>query len=106
LQDYDAIWCTGGTTLAEAICLGIPAIVWAKNDRQLMMLGDLAQANGCYNLGSGTESQKHATEDALVHWLGPEGQETRQEQTRDGMKLIDGMGSDRVAQELWTLAKE
>jgi spore coat polysaccharide biosynthesis predicted glycosyltransferase SpsG len=104
LQDYDAIWCTGGVTLAEAICLGVPAVVWAQSDRQLMMLGDLARANGCFHLGNGSESERHATEDALVQWLGPEGQETRQEQTRDGRQLIDGMGASRIAQELWTLA--
>ena len=56
------------------------------------MVGDLALANGCYNLGIGPEADLGATEDALEQWLGPEGQETRQEQTRDGMQLVDGMG--------------
>ena len=43
--------------------------------------------------------------DALEQWLGPEGQETRQEQVRDGMQLFDGLGAQRVAQELWRLAQ-
>ncbi len=105
LQDYDAIWCTAGVTLAEALCLGIPAAVWAQNERQHRVVGDIALANGCYNLGLGAEAEEEATKDALEHWLGPEGQETRQEQTRDGMQLIDGMGASRVVQELWTLAQ-
>ncbi len=104
LQDYDAVWCTAGVTLAESLCLGVPAAVWAQNERQHRLVGDLALANGCYNLGIGTEADRMATEDALEQWLGPEGQETRQEQTRDGMQLIDGMGAGRVVQELWTLA--
>jgi len=104
LQDFDAIWCAGGTTLAEALCLGVPVAVWAQNERQHLMMGDIALANGCYNLGIGPEADLEATADALEHWLGPEGQETRQEQTRDGMLLVDGMGAGRVAQELWALA--
>ena len=69
------------------------------------MIGDIALANGCYNLGVGPEADMRATEDSLEQWLGPEGQETRQEQTRDGMLLVDGMGAARVAQELWALAQ-
>lgn len=105
LQDYDAVWCAAGTTLAEALCLGVPAAVWGENERQHRMIGDIALANGCYNLGLGTEAEEEATKDALEQWLGPEGQETRQEQTRDGMLLVDGMGASRVAQELWALAQ-
>jgi hypothetical protein len=78
--------------------------VWAQNERQHLMMGDIALANGCYNLGIGPEADLDATADALEHWLGPEGQETRQEQTRDGMLLVDGTGAGRVAQELWALA--
>lgn len=104
LQDFDAIWCAGGVTLAESLCLGVPVAVWAQNERQHRMIGDITLANGCYNLGIGPEADLGATEDALEQWLGPEGQETRQEQTRDGMLLVDGMGASRVAQELWALA--
>ena len=104
LQDFDAIWCAGGATLAESLCLGVPVAVWAQNERQHLVVGDMALANGCYNLGIGSEADLGATEDALEQWLGPEGQETRQEQTRDGMLLVDGMGASRVAQELWALA--
>lgn len=105
IQDYDAVWCAAGVTLAEALCLGIPAAVWAQNERQHRMIGDIALANGCYNLGLGAEADEEATKDALEQWLGPEGQETRQEQTRDGMQLIDGIGASRVVQELWALAQ-
>jgi spore coat polysaccharide biosynthesis predicted glycosyltransferase SpsG len=105
LQEFDSIWCAGGVTLAEAMCLGVPVAVWAQNERQHRMVGDIALGNGCYNLGIGSEASMDATEDALEQWLGPEGQETRQEQTRDGMLLVDGMGATRVVQELWALAQ-
>ena len=36
---------------------------------------------------------------------GPEGQDNRQEQVRDGMVLVDGMAASRIAQELWKLAE-
>jgi len=105
LQDYDALWCAGGLTLSEALCMGVPAATWGQNERQQLMLSDLARHGGCLDLGLGTEAGVDATRDALEQWLGPEGQETRQEQVRDGMALIDGMGASRVAQELWSLAQ-
>ena len=104
LQDFDALWCAGGVTLAEALCMGLPAAAWGQNERQGGILGDLAQANACFSLGVGTEADPVITAEALTQWLGPEGQETRQEQVRDGMQLIDGLGAQRVAQELWKLA--
>ena len=106
LKEFDAIWCAGGVTLAEALCLGVPVAVWAQNERQHRMIGDIALANGCYNLGLGPEADLAATGSALEQWLGPEGQETRQEQTRDGRLLVDGLGASRVVQELWALAAD
>jgi len=105
LPEFDALWCAAGLTLSEALCLGIPAATWGQNERQHLMLSDLARHGGCLDLGLGPEAEAAATRDALEQWLGPEGQETRQEQVRDGMALVDGMGAGRVAQELWSLAK-
>lgn len=105
LPDYDALWCAGGVTLSEAMCLGIPAATWGQNERQHFMLSDIALNNGCLDLGLGTEADVAATAASLAQWLGPEGQEPRQEQVRDGMNLVDGMGASRVAQELWSLTQ-
>ncbi|GEM_PF-219599 len=104
IQDYDAIWCAGGLTLCESLCMGVPVATWGQNARQQLMLSDIARIGGCLDLGEGTEADPEATAEALEQWLGPEGQETRQEQVRDGMALVDGMGASRVAQELWALA--
>jgi spore coat polysaccharide biosynthesis predicted glycosyltransferase SpsG len=104
IPEYDAVWCGGGVTLSEAMCMGIPAATWGQNERQHFILSDLALHNGCLDLGLGPEAAVEATADALAQWLGPEGQEARQEQVRDGMALVDGMGGNRVAQELWALA--
>jgi glycosyltransferase involved in cell wall biosynthesis len=95
-----------GVTLAEALCVGVPVAAWGQNERQARMIGDLALSNACYSLGTGTEADPRAVADALAHWLSPEGQESRQEQVRDGMALIDGMGASRVAQELWSLSQD
>jgi len=105
IPEYDAIWCSAGVTLAEALCLGIPASVWGQNDRQHAILADLALANGCFDLGLGSGADLAMVEEALAQWLGPEGQDNRQEQVRDGMALVDGLGASRVAQELWRLAE-
>lgn len=106
IQDFDAIWCAAGLTLAEALCMGVPAAAWGQNQRQARMIGDLAMANGCFSLGVGPEADGSVVAAALAHWLSAEGQESRQEQVRDGMAHVDGMGASRVAQELWNLAQQ
>jgi len=105
LADYDAVWCAGGLTISDCLCMGIPVAAWGQNERQHRVLADIALANGCLSLGVGPEADLRATEGGLENWLGPEGQETRQEQARDGMALVDGMGASRVAQELWSLVQ-
>jgi spore coat polysaccharide biosynthesis predicted glycosyltransferase SpsG len=105
IQDYDALWCAGGVTLSEAMCMGVPAATWAQNERQHFMLSDIALHNGCLDLGQGLEADPEATAASLAQWLGPEGQEPRQEQVRDGMALVDGMGGNRVAQDLWAMVQ-
>lgn len=105
LQDFDAIWCAMGLTLAEAVCLGVPIAAWGQNERQQGMIADLARANACIDLGLGPEADLKVVAESLGQWLGPEGQETRQELVRDGMNLLDGRGGVRVAQELWALAQ-
>ena len=106
IPEFDALWCAGGLTLSEAMCLGVPAATWGQNERQHFMLSDIALHNGCLDLGLGTEAAPAATAASLEQWLGPEGQEARQEQVRDGMALVDGMGASRVVQELWALAAQ
>jgi spore coat polysaccharide biosynthesis predicted glycosyltransferase SpsG len=106
LLDFDAIWCSAGVTLSETMCLGVPAATWGQNERQHLILGDLALHNGCFDLGIGPEADLDRTEEALAQWLGPEGLDNRQEQVRDGMALIDGLGASRIAQELWRLATQ
>jgi spore coat polysaccharide biosynthesis predicted glycosyltransferase SpsG len=105
IADYDAIWCSAGVTLSESLCMGVPVAAWGQNDRQQSILMDLAQTNACFNLGEGPLADLGATTDALTRWLGPEGQDARQEQVRDGMALVDGMGASRVAQALWRLCE-
>ena len=104
MRDFDAIWCAAGLTLVEALCMGIPAAAWGQNERQHRMIADVALHNGCFDLGVGPEADPRIVTEAVAQWLGPEGQDNRQEQSRDGMSLVDGMGAQRVARELWELA--
>jgi len=103
MPDFDAIWCAAGLTLVEALCMGIPAAAWGQNERQHRMIADVALHNGCFDLGLGPEADLRIVTEAVAKWLGPEGQDNRQEQSRDGMSLVDGMGAQRVARELWEL---
>jgi spore coat polysaccharide biosynthesis predicted glycosyltransferase SpsG len=106
IAEFDALWCSAGVTLAEALCLGVPAAVWGQNERQHSILSDLAMANGCFDLGIGPEADLAIVREALAQWLGPEGQDNRQEQVKDGMGLVDGLAASRVALELKRLAEE
>ena len=62
-------------------------------------------SNGRFDLGVGPEANLDIVREALAQWLGPEGQDNRQEQVRDGMALVDGMAAARIAQELWRIAE-
>ncbi len=104
LLGYDALWCSAGVTLTEALCLGIPVAAWGQNERQHRILADLAQASACFDLGIGPEVGLEITTKALEQWLGPEGQDSRNEQSRDGRFLVDGLGASRIAQELLALS--
>ncbi len=104
LPAFDALWCSAGVTLAEALCLGVPCAVWGQNERQHAILSDLALANGCFDLGIGPGADATIVRGALAQWLGPEGQDNRQEQVKDGMELVDGMAASRIVKELVQLA--
>jgi spore coat polysaccharide biosynthesis predicted glycosyltransferase SpsG len=104
LLEYDAFWCAAGLSFVEALCLGVPAAAWGQNERQHRMIADVALNNGCFDLGVGPEADLAIVTEAVARWLGPEGLDNRQEQSRDGMALVDGMGAQRVARELWDLA--
>jgi len=106
MPSFDAIWCSAGVTLAEALCMGIPATVWGQNERQHGILADLAMANSCFDLGVGPEADLGIVAEALAQWLGPDGQDNRQEQVKDGMALVDGLAASRIALELWKLAEK
>ncbi len=103
MLEHDALWCAAGLSFVEALCLGVPAAAWGQNERQHRMIADVALANGCFDLGIGPEADLAIVTEAMARWLGPEGLDNRQEQSRDGRVLVDGMGAQRVAQELWTL---
>lgn len=103
MLEFDAIWCAAGLSFVEALCLGVPAAAWGQNERQHRMIADVALHNGCFDLGVGPEAELASVTEALARWLGPEGQDSRQEQSRDGMTLVDGMGAQRVAKALWDL---
>jgi spore coat polysaccharide biosynthesis predicted glycosyltransferase SpsG len=105
LPDFDAIWCACGITQAECLYLGIPVAAWSQNDRQNRIIADIALEGACINMGFGPEADLAIVQEALANWLGPLGQESRQEQSINGMTLVDGSGASRVAQELWDLAK-
>ncbi len=106
IPHYDVLWCSGGVTLIDSLCLGTPVIAWGQNERQVQGLTELGQHGACFGLGEGPSADSRTVEDAIEHWLGPEGQESRQEQVAAGMGLIDGLGAMRVAKELWKLGEK
>lgn len=50
-QDADVIFCGGGGTLLEALCVGVPAIVMAQNAAEVRHAKSLADRGACWLAG-------------------------------------------------------
>ena len=88
----------GGTTTWERCFLGLPAIVCSISENQRKQTATLADRGVHFNLGNGSEVNSVMWRSALHSGLtNPVGLERC---AKLGMKLVDGMGVERVAHRL------
>ncbi|MGQ9862394.1 MAG: UDP-2,4-diacetamido-2,4,6-trideoxy-beta-L-altropyranose hydrolase [Thiobacillaceae bacterium] len=85
----------GGSASWERCCLGLPAIVLATADNQVVLSEILAQAGAQRYLGpAATVSPDRLTAEIIALFTQPE---SLISMSVSGMKLVDGLGAERVS---------
>lgn len=82
-EDADLVFCGGGGTLLEAMCVGVPAIVIAQNDAELRHAASLAERNACW-----------LSSQACWEFVSPI--ENREERSECAKACVDGLGAVRI----------
>jgi spore coat polysaccharide biosynthesis predicted glycosyltransferase SpsG len=83
LEDADLVFCGGGGTLLEAMCVGIPAIVIAQNEEELRHAKSLAQREACWLLDD-------------TSWEMVSQVSNRRWRSQRAQACVDGRGAERV----------
>jgi spore coat polysaccharide biosynthesis predicted glycosyltransferase SpsG len=83
LEDADLVFCGGGGTLLEAMCVGIPAIVIAQNEEELRHAKSLAQREACWLLDD-------------TSWEIVSQVNNRRWRSERAQACVDGRGAERV----------
>ena len=99
VQEYlwaDIAICGGGTTTLELACLGIPMITVVISDNQEPVCEFLEKAGAAINMGSGKHHLEERIQEALQKLMASG--HAVAELSHHSKKLVDGMGSNRVAQ--------
>jgi spore coat polysaccharide biosynthesis predicted glycosyltransferase SpsG len=102
MADHDLLLCSGGMTVLEAACIGLPTVVMSQNDREHeRRLVWQHWYSGMY-LGLWHEVKyKHITN--IVQWLRVN-PALCAEMSRNGQARVDGLGAKRVAQAIQNIA--
>jgi spore coat polysaccharide biosynthesis predicted glycosyltransferase SpsG len=98
LFSHDAIFCSGGITLFETLCVGTPAFVVSQVDHQARQACALEAQGAAFYLGSAESWDPDCMERILA--LEPS---SRRSMSRSGKSLVDGRGLKRILEELFGL---
>lgn len=104
MQDADLVVCSGGMTVYELAALGTPAVVLGQNAREEQRMRAFARHGTLRFLGLGpdvADEALFAAVQALLH----DGA-ARAEMSRNGRRLVDGMGATRAAEVVLGSARE
>ncbi|WP_422670903.1 hypothetical protein [Candidatus Methylopumilus planktonicus] len=82
-EEADIVFCGGGGTLLEALCVGVPTIVLAQNEAESRHAKSLAQRHACW-LGE------------KVNWEDVSQIENRKKLSRSAVACVDGLGAERI----------
>ena len=88
----------GGGTCWELAYLGIPSILFSTAENQRKTVEDLSNRGIAISLGSAEHMADWQIEDAVKSLA--KHQDRRREMSSRGMKLVDGLGAKRVAEEM------
>jgi UDP-2,4-diacetamido-2,4,6-trideoxy-beta-L-altropyranose hydrolase len=93
LADHDAVFCSGGVTLHEAMCVGTPAFVISQVEHQEDKAKAAESAGAAINLGQAKSWDKNRLPEIFKL-----GNESLQTMSTAGKKCIDGKGLKRVVE--------
>jgi spore coat polysaccharide biosynthesis predicted glycosyltransferase SpsG len=82
-ENADIIFCGGGGTLLEALCVGLPAIVMSQNDAEINHAKSFVQLQACWIID-------HVT------WEIVSQVKNRKMLSVNALKCVDGLGAERV----------
>lgn len=94
----DLAFGSGGVSTNERLCLGLPAVVTATSRSQERSARDVEAAGGHRFLGNAPELNADAYASALDELLGAPA--TLRAMSETGMQIVDGQGTERVADHL------
>ena len=101
LWEHDAVICSGGVTLHEAIAVGTPAFVISQTEHQQSKARFVEKSGAAVNLGVGNEYDIEKLREALGL-----GKTKLASMSLKGKKLIDGRGVFRVTEAITQLVKK
>ena len=88
----------GGSASWERCCVGLPAILIAVADNQMMPAAECAKAGAAYYLGVSAEVSVEQIKHAIERFL--QAPQTLRSMTTCALKLVDGLGVQRVINHL------
>jgi spore coat polysaccharide biosynthesis predicted glycosyltransferase SpsG len=100
MSEADLAIGSGGTTTWERCCLGLPAIVIVTADNQAELSEYAARLGVIERLGQAAEVRAADIGNRVLELMQDPGRMASM--SARGMKLVDGLGSDRVVKELLT----
>jgi UDP-2,4-diacetamido-2,4,6-trideoxy-beta-L-altropyranose hydrolase len=101
MAEADAFVGAGGSTTWERFCLGLPSLVIAVADNQVATAQHLSKLGAIDYIGRQSDLTSDGLRAALSRFLADDAGRARM--TELGMKVVDGLGAQRVAQAMLDL---
>ena len=98
LADHDAVFCSGGVTLHEAMCIGTPAFVISQVAHQEDKANSAENVGAAINLGQSKSWDKNRLSEIFKFE-----KESLQAMSAAGKKCIDGKGLKRVVEAILSI---
>jgi len=96
LYSHDAVFCSGGITFFETLCVGTPALVISQVDHQARQACAMEAQGAAFYLGSAESWDPDCMEKILSLEVS-----SRRSMSRSGKSLVDGRGLKRILEELY-----
>jgi spore coat polysaccharide biosynthesis predicted glycosyltransferase SpsG len=104
MTEADIAVTSGGLTIWELACLGVPNVVISTSERERIHTPLMEKRGGCIYLGHEDEVAEQSIR-AAVSGLMANGKK-RHEMARAGLELVDGRGTERVIAEMLKLISD